>query len=258
MDLKDKVERMKELYIETTKHSHYQRMPGFLKGLIRPEDLRKAHDRFDEQRLEYFANKLDFRGKRVLDIGANTGYFTFEAIERGASEVVCYEGNGKHAEFIRCAAAIFNRNVVVKEEYLQFNTPVGEGPFDIVLLLNVLHHVGDDFGDRSTTISEARRKIIQNLNVFASQTDHIIVQIGFSWKTDYSQPLFPGGTKGEAIDFFREGIKGYWDVVSIGIAEVDADGSTIYRDLNDRNVLRNDSIGEFRNRPIFILKSALR
>lgn len=258
MDLKDKVERMKELYIETTKHSHYQRMPGFLKGLIKPEDLRKAHDRFDEQRLEYFASKLDFRGKRVLDIGANTGYFTFEAFDRGAREVVCYEGNGKHAEFIRCAADIFDRNVTVKEEYLHFNTPVVEGPFDIVLLLNVLHHVGDDFGDRSTTIDEARRKIIENLNAFASQTDHIIVQIGFSWKTDYSQPLFPKGTKSEAIDFFREGIKGHWDVVSIGIAEVDPDGSTTYRDVNDRNVLRNDSIGEFRNRPIFILKSLLR
>ncbi|MBK8226871.1 MAG: class I SAM-dependent methyltransferase [Flavobacteriales bacterium] len=248
---------MKALYIETTKHSHYQRMPRFLEGLIAPEDLRKAHDRFDEQRLDYFASKLDFAGKRVLDIGANTGYFTFEAFERGAREVICYEGNAEHAEFIRCAAGIFDRKVVVQEKYLDFGAPVPEAPFDIVLLLNVLHHVGDDFGDKSITINQARKKIIENMNAFASQTDHIIVQIGFSWQTDYTKPLFPRGSKGEVIEFFRAGIKGYWEEVAIGIAEV-SDGVTRYVDLNDGNVQRDDSIGEFRNRPIFILKSVIR
>ncbi len=254
MEIDDKAKYLKDLYVESTKHSHYQRMPAFLEDVLKPTDLSKVHDRYDQQRLDYFAHKVDFKGSKLLDVGANTGYFTFESFERGVDEVVRYEGNHTHAEFLRCAADIYRKKVKVVEEYMDFRQRLSDGPFDIVLLLNVLHHVGDDFGDRSITIDQARNNIIENLNFFADQTKFMIVQIGFSWKTDYALPLFPNGSKAEVIEFFRNGIQGHWDEVAIGIAEV-SQGITRYVDLHDGNVARDNSIGEFRNRPIFILRS---
>ncbi|MBZ0204737.1 MAG: class I SAM-dependent methyltransferase [Flavobacteriales bacterium] len=251
------IEKLKTLYLQTTKHSHYQRMPRFLEGSIDPAELGKQWDRYDEQRLDYFTSKVDFRNKKVVDIGANTGYFTFESIERGARQVISYEGSRNHAEFLRIASDALDKNIDVREEMLDFSTVLPDAPFDIVLLLNVLHHVGDDFGEAIPNVSVAKTKIIDNLNWFAPQTEHMIFQIGFSWMTDYSKPLFPNGTKGEMIAMITEGIKGYWDVVEIGIAQV-KDGITRYEAVNERNILRDDSLGEFRNRPVFILKSLRR
>lgn len=34
-----------------------------------------------------------FEGKSVLDIGGNSGFFTFELIEKGAKKIHYYEGN---------------------------------------------------------------------------------------------------------------------------------------------------------------------
>ncbi|MBK6409428.1 MAG: class I SAM-dependent methyltransferase [Flavobacteriales bacterium] len=229
-------------------------MPQFLEGSIDPTSLGKRFDRYDEQRLDYFTRKLDFRGKKILDIGANTGYFTFESIERGAQEVVSYEGSANHAEFLRLSAETFRKNVKVRKEMLDFNTPIPDAPFDIVLLLNVLHHVGDDFGEPLPNVAAAQRKIIENLNWFAEKTEYLIFQIGFSWMTDYSKPLFANGTKAEMIAMITDGIKGFWDVVEIGIAE-EIGGQTRYQVVNESNIARNDALGEFRNRPVFILRS---
>ncbi len=249
--------QLKDLYLLTSKHSHYQRMPQFLEGSIDPAALGKQWNRYEKERMSYFTGKIDFKGKKVADIGANTGYFTFEAIERGAGQVVSYEGNPTHADFLRIAAKEFGKNILVRGEMLDFQTKLQDGPFDIVLLLNVLHHVGDDFGDTLNYVSEAKAKIIENLNWFATQTGFMVFQIGFSWMTDYSKPLFPNGTKGEMIEMISTGIKGHWEIVEIGIAQQDQTG-TRYVPVDARNIERDDTLGEFRNRPVFILKSLKR
>lgn len=249
---------MRGLYAKATKHSHYQIMPKFLEALVDPNELNKRHSRFEKERLAYFQKHVPFDGKRIMDVGANTGYFTFESVEVGARELVAFEGNAEHAEFLRSASRLFHKPVTVKEEYLQFSGPLAGAPYDVVLLLNVLHHVGDDFGQKGIDIEKAKELIIKNLNYFADKTNYMIFQIGFSWMTNYDHPLFPNGSKAEMIEMVRNGIKGSWDEVAIGIAEVDPDGSTTYRDLSDVNIPRKDAIGEFRNRPIFILKSTRR
>lgn len=250
------VEKLKTLYLQTSKHSHYQRMPRFLEGSIDPGNLGKQWNRFEEERLDYFTDKLDFKHKTIVDIGANTGYFTFESLERGAKQVVCYEGNPIHADFLRIASEELGKNVLVRGEMLDFKTTLPGSPFDIILLLNVLHHVGDDFGDPLTDITQAKRKILEHLNWFATQTEYLVFQMGFSWMTDYSKPLFPNGTKREMIEMITTGIEGRWEIVEIGIAQLD-NGTTRYVALNDQNIKRDDSMGEFRNRPIFILKSLM-
>ena len=64
------------------------------------------------------------------------------------------------------------------------------------------------------------------------------------------------GTKREIIEFVEEGTKDSWVIRNIGIAESAGD-NIIYNELNSKNIERQDSLGEFRNRPIFILESKL-
>ena len=91
----------------------------------------------------------DLTGKSVLDIGCAYGYFCFEAEKRNASRVVGTEL--KRHRFI--GANIIKQITGAKSQILYkniFDTPFNEEPgneesgkeeFDIVLLLNVIHHL---------------------------------------------------------------------------------------------------------------------
>jgi hypothetical protein len=82
----------------------------------------------------------------------------------------------------------------------------------------------------------------------------LVFQLGFNWKGNRNNGLFKNGTKRELIDFINQGIKGFWEIQTIGIAE-SVDNEYVFNDLNEINIQRNDEIGEFLNRPIIILKS---
>ncbi len=241
-----------ELYQNTSKHSNYQILPSSLKEII-SEDSLEIHSRFENERMEFLKKSIQFKNKRVMDIGGNTGFFSFEAIENGASEVVYVEGNTPHANFVEHAAELLNKNILVKNNYLDFEKDLGIGNFDIVLLFNVIHHLGDDFGDQSISIDKAKEKMLDCINYFVDRTDLLVLQLGFCWKGDTSKLLFENGTKGEMISFVESAVMGDWKVREIGIAEVSAD-KTEYKSLSEENIKRQDSIGEFRDRPIFILE----
>jgi hypothetical protein len=66
--------------------------------------------------------------------------------------------------------------------------------------------------------------------------------------------LFENGTKEELIDFVKKAVEGRWNIQAIGVAEME-DDKTVFNLLNDSNIKRSDAMGEFRNRPIFILKA---
>jgi tRNA (mo5U34)-methyltransferase len=84
----------------------------------------------------------DLRGKRVLDIGAWHGCFSFECERRGAAEVIALSVEpDKHVGFTRLKKAVGSRVVRYKEEsvYNISNRQLGE--FDLVLFLGVLYHL---------------------------------------------------------------------------------------------------------------------
>jgi hypothetical protein len=82
----------------------------------------------------------------------------------------------------------------------------------------------------------------------------LVLQIGFNWHGNIEQPLFLKGTKREMINFVTDGTENNWEICSIGVAQ-SVEGEIVYCDLNESNIERNDSLGEFLNRPIFIMKS---
>lgn len=247
-------QKLVQLYSTSSKHSNYQVLAPELESLVGSVDI-QTKTRSEKERFDYLLTKIDFTQQRVIDIGANTGYFTFEAIKHGARHVTVYEGNKEHAEFMRVAAETLkvDNSISVINEYFAFDRSTTE-KCDILLLFNVLHHVGDDYGDKTISIEKAQKQIITQLNSLTEVAKTVVFQLGFNWQGNPKYPLFKNGTKAELIDYVKNGTKDLWEIASIGIATKE-NTRTVYKELNQTNVERDDSLGEFLNRPIFILKS---
>lgn len=87
----------------------------------------------------YQFSMLDFKDKTVLDIGANDGYFSFAAEDRGASEVTAVELSATDGfEWLhnvkKSGVKLFKRSIL--------NFHPGKR-FDIVLCFGVHYHVTD-------------------------------------------------------------------------------------------------------------------
>lgn len=242
-----------ELYKKTSKHSNYQVLPNSLKNIIE-ESVLPTISRYENERMDFLKSELNFENKKVLDIGGNTGFFSFEAIDAGADQVTLIEGNLAHETFVKKGAQLLGKNINTHNLYLDFKSNLVNEPFDIVLLFNVIHHLGDDFGDKYIALEEAKHEMKNAINFFSDKTEFLVLQMGFCWKGDRNLSLFEHGTKLEMIDFIKEATKDKWIIDAIGVAE-ELDDKTVYNALNEKNIQRQNKLGEFRNRPIFILKS---
>ena len=95
----------------------------------------------------------DLKGRRVLDIGAYDGFYSFEAERRGAAEVLAtdswtwnWPGSDARGNF-ELAREALDSAVMTQEVAVEDLDPdtVG-GPFDLVLFLGVLYHAPDPLG----------------------------------------------------------------------------------------------------------------
>lgn len=253
----DNVLKLKNMYCEKSKHSNYQILSKKLRGKIGAIDT-DVKNNYEYERLEYILRKIDIKNKRILDIGGNTGFFTFEMINNGASFVHYYEGNKTHAEFVRLSSEVLDvkNKIKITNKYFSFDRKdkLEEGKYDIVFLLNVLHHIGDDYGDDKISKDMAKKGIISQLNSLSEITNILIFQLGFNWKGNRNIGLFKNGTKKEVIDYITNRTKSNWKITEIGIPQL-LQNKIKYCDLNNSNIERDDKLGEFLNRPIFIMES---
>lgn len=86
----------------------------------------------------------DLRGKRVLDVGAWDGYYSFECEERGADVFAIDSGQHesvtmRHAGF-RAARRARGSRVRFAEASIFQASELDAAPFDVVLLLGVIYH----------------------------------------------------------------------------------------------------------------------
>ncbi|MER8503645.1 MULTISPECIES: methyltransferase domain-containing protein [unclassified Mesorhizobium] len=100
----------------------------------------------------------DLAGKSVLDVGCYLGYFSLIACERGAGHV---RGLDIDPERIRQAKIIADIKGYAPE-YLQADIEriSDADPFDIVLCLNVLHHLADPIGSLRKLVQITRHSLI--------------------------------------------------------------------------------------------------
>jgi tRNA (mo5U34)-methyltransferase len=84
---------------------------------------------------------LDLRGKTVLDVGCNAGFYSFEAKRRGVKRVLGVDGQRQHVR-----QGLFVRKVLgLDVEFRRLNvyelSPRSVGQFDITLALGLLYHL---------------------------------------------------------------------------------------------------------------------
>lgn len=239
---------------ESGKHALYQSLPTSLQLALGVVDYQPS-SRFEYERLKIILQQVDLKDKTVVDIGCNLGFFSFSALSEGARKIHSIEGNLSHAKFINDAAILLGAedrlNVINK--YFDFNSC--DDRYDVGFVLNVLHHVGDDYGSKLLVIEDARVQIAEQLNHIAVYCQKLVFQLGFNWHGKNHYPLFENGTKAEMIDFIRQSVQSSWDIESVWVAERAENQQVTYQKLNDLNIQRNDSLGEFLNRPLFILHS---
>jgi SAM-dependent methyltransferase len=83
----------------------------------------------------------DLGGKSVLDVGCYYGFFLHDAIRRGASRAVGIEADPERFRIASALAPLWDGKIEIHEGLLE-NVELAE-KFDVVLFLNVLHHVKD-------------------------------------------------------------------------------------------------------------------
>lgn len=253
----NEINELKSFYLKLSKHSNYQILSKRLYSIIGDDIL--VNSRYEKERLDFIFSNIDVKDKTILDVGGNTGYFSFELIDNGAKHVYYVEGNKIHADFVKLASQVLgvSPKITIINKYLNFENELNNQHYDIVLLMNILHHIGDDYGNKEITIEQAKKNIITHINYFSDKTTYLVLQIGFNWKGNIKHCLFENGTKKELINYVLNGTNKNWDILKVGIAEKQEGNIIRYNLLNEKNILRNDSIGEFLNRPIFILKSKI-
>ncbi len=89
-----------------------------------------------------FAHALpaDLRGKTVLDIGCNAGYYSLELKRRGAERVVGIDNDEGYLAQARFAAEVSGVEIEFRKLSVYDVAALGER-FDIVLFLGVLYHL---------------------------------------------------------------------------------------------------------------------
>jgi SAM-dependent methyltransferase len=121
-----------DAFINRTEFSGYQRitLPG---GRVIP-----GADRSPTADLVFPA---DLTGKSVLDVGCFYGFFLHDAVRRGARRAVGIEADPERFRIASTLAPLWDGKIEVREGLLE-QVELNE-KFDVVLFLNVLHHVRD-------------------------------------------------------------------------------------------------------------------
>jgi tRNA (mo5U34)-methyltransferase len=93
-------------------------------------------------KFERFENALprDLRGRSVLDIGCNAGFYSIEMKRRGADRVLGIDTDDVYLAQARFAADVVGVDIELKKMDVYDVAKIGER-FDVVLFMGVLHHL---------------------------------------------------------------------------------------------------------------------
>ena len=82
----------------------------------------------------------DLRGKTVLDIGCNAGFYAFEMKRRGADRVVAIDSDPDYLNQARFAAEVLGCDIEFRTLSVYDIAQLGER-FDLVIFMGVLYHL---------------------------------------------------------------------------------------------------------------------
>lgn len=130
---------------------HYQfDLAGNLTPIYREKWIIRHRERkryFFEPVVDLFGGSL--KGKRVLDLGCNAGFWSLNAAEAGADFVLGVDGRQMHVDQ---ANFVFEVKGIDKSRY-QFDVGniyeydfAAKGPFDVVFCFGLMYHIAKPFG----------------------------------------------------------------------------------------------------------------
>ena len=82
----------------------------------------------------------DLRGRTVLDIGSNAGFYAIEMKRRGADRVVAMEPDAHYLAQAKFAAAVSDCDIEFQQCSI-YDLPLLEEKFDVVLCMGVMYHL---------------------------------------------------------------------------------------------------------------------
>lgn len=184
-DMASDLDALKKLLITRSKHGNYGMLPPALIKVDPSLSLYSNSNRLDQQRYDWFSKKINFEGKRVIDIGANTGYFSLRLATEYNSIITAYEPFEPHYRSIELSKRILNLaddRFFVVNEGISLDKISSLERVDIILFLNVLQHAGEDFDvERVQNLADWRRYAVQYLDKLKEIGRYLIFQMGYTW-----------------------------------------------------------------------------
>lgn len=212
----------------------------------------------DKERAVFMFARKSSADQKVLDIGANQGYMSIEAALRGAQHIDAFESNEVDGAFLSQAASLFPELQAVSAQPVNYEFEhENKERWNYVICLNVLHHIGRYFDAHVQDLSQAKALMAQHLRRLLNPRACIWLQLGFNWQGNTHQPMFKHGTKREMTEFVVEMLGQSAKVAAIGIynPKDHAYEEVMYGDWTHALWQRIDDLGEFGNRPLYLIES---
>lgn len=184
-DMTSDLDVLKGLLITRSKHGNYGMLPPALLKVDPSLSAYSNSNRLDQQRYDWFSKKINFKGKRVIDIGANTGYFSLRLATEYNSTITAYEPFEPHYRSIELSKRILNLaddRFSVVNEGVSLDKISSLERVDIILFLNVLQHAGEDFdAEHVRNLEDWRGYAVKYLNKLKGVGRYLIFQMGYTW-----------------------------------------------------------------------------
>ncbi len=131
---------------------------------------------FHRSRISFWLNKIDYSGKKVLDIGCNTGILLIPLLEKGVDIVgidISKSDITKARKKLRKAGFLTNKALVADAKDLPFKA----GTFDIVLLSDILEHV-----DKPKLVAKETLRVVKRRGlIYATVPNEWHPVIKYTW-----------------------------------------------------------------------------
>jgi hypothetical protein len=226
-------------------HGNYQEIPPSIPVHLRERLPDYPKTRLDSARYNWLDSYGVFTSKRILEIGANLGYFSIRAASERNARAVAYEPDNVLASamgIIAKLSSVEDRVEIRSEEVTLCKWP--ELPCsDLVINLNVIHHAGRDFDTELVqTAEDWQSYAVKYLERLSTVAPLMVFQTGYTWGPwdGTARRLVP---LGDDIDSWTRKLmyQAGWKAVARGKAACARDVWS-YKDINEGDELRETAV----------------
>jgi tRNA (mo5U34)-methyltransferase len=135
---------------------------------------------------------VDLRGKSVLDIGCNAGFYSLELKRRGAARVLGIDPDERYLAQARFAAEVHGLEIDYRQMSV-YEVPQLQERFDLVLFMGVLYHLRHPLLalDLIHEHVVADRLLFQSMQRGATEIAAVEPDYPFAERQVFEQPGFP-------------------------------------------------------------------